>query len=755
VQAATSSGFGGTVLSSSTLLTTGTAAGLTPNTSYYLRVGVSGSYGVTLATVTLANPPLSAAFASVYASSATLQWNANSDPADTAFQVDLATAANFTGTLISSTTLNSQAYFPALAAGTTYYARVRAVNRAGTPTAYATAGPSVTSVNPARPPLLAGIADRLMNSGTTLQIVISTSDPDNDPVALSVAVASPSTISASIAGATLSLTAASTYYTVFPIRVTVSATDGVFTTTTSFNVRVRPGPTVVPPYPLPPQTSGADFNTDGTVAIAWEKSGSNLLMDGLVLHGHYEIYTNNGDGSEPTILYATIPSDGRQFYLVITSTLPACTDFRFLIRTVDPWGVADAYPTYITARNLCTGVSIADAPIVMPTSGDRIWQQGGSMVVAKLKGTDAVIARVVSVRLQYRAPSSTTTWTSFPEDAVRDGLGLYRSFWNPPSTGTFELRGLVTDIAAQSDEGTATGIGVEVVASSASILSGTIVSPGSIQTMKALVCGAPVTVYSESPAGNPEPTTAQTDLDACAFAAATDIADIRLVETIRLRAPEDADIPSGKAPVGHNVKVEVIDFINNTSLHDLDNGKYAYVTLTYQDANGDGVVDGTEVLENTLEMWHNHLGTWSRVTEASGDLTWTRARGGRSGVMRVRTNKFSEFRMVGAGVSPDLSNVGIYPNPFIPNDGDPDNGVPYTGAVNTGITFVNLPGVVAIKIYTVTGAMVADFSADNSSGRSLWDAKNKDGRDAASGGYLAVLTSPGHGRAVRKFLVIR
>jgi len=144
----------GTVFSSTTLAggATGlTVSGLAINTTYYFRAGSLNWSGapddaVVAATATLAALPVSAAstFTMVAVTSATAQWSPNGNPAWTQYALQLSTAANFTGTLFSSATVDVSATPAGLAPNTTYFARVQALNSAGVATAFAGLGSTVT-----------------------------------------------------------------------------------------------------------------------------------------------------------------------------------------------------------------------------------------------------------------------------------------------------------------------------------------------------------------------------------------------------------------------------------------------------------------------------------------------------------------------------------------------------------------------------------------------------------------------------------
>ena len=96
-------------------------------------------------TVTLAAVPEPLSFSAIGLAGFTLSWPANNNPNTTQYQATISTNINF-GTFTSSlTTTGLSAPFNGLTGNTTYYARVRALNSASTPSAYAL-GVVLTSV---------------------------------------------------------------------------------------------------------------------------------------------------------------------------------------------------------------------------------------------------------------------------------------------------------------------------------------------------------------------------------------------------------------------------------------------------------------------------------------------------------------------------------------------------------------------------------------------------------------------------------
>jgi len=95
----------------------------------------------------------------------------------------------------------------------------------------------------------------------------------------------------------------------------------------------------------------------------------------------------------------------------------------------------------------------------------------------------------------------------------------------------------------------------------------------------------------------------------------------------------------------------------------------------------------------------------------------------------------------------NVSNVVVYPNPYIPNDNDLLNGTPASG-----ISFGNLPADAQIEIYTISGEKV--FSQTINTSPYKWKVKNNSGSDVASGVYLYLIKSV-TGKKTGKIAVIK
>jgi subtilisin family serine protease len=175
------------------------------------------------------------------------------------------------------------------------------------------------------------------------------------------------------------------------------------------------------------------------------------------------------------------------------------------------------------------------------------------------------------------------------------------------------------------------------------------------------------------------------------------------------------------------------------------------VRVPYSDSLLPGFVDGTSppVRVETLRL----------CTLNPDTVAWELVPGSRVDAVRKvvegQVNHLSIFGAFGSGAAQGLSSVRVYPMPFKPNGADPDQGRPYSPSdPGSGIIFDNLPGNVAVKIYTITGQKVASLGSESSNGKLRWDARNESGQDVATGGYFAVITSPG-ARVVKKILILR
>jgi hypothetical protein len=186
-------------------MSTFTFKGLTPNTSYYLSgsavnpvMGTASPPAWAGSTVTLAALPGVAPFGEVTPSSAVVRWALAGNPADTLFWAELSTMPGHSPVLAASGWVaGSSTVFTGLSLGTTYYAQVKASNRAQVATAYTSLGSFVaapfTDILPPRTALVAGApsfssATVYATDGTTFTLTaVDDADHVGDGAGLGVA----------------------------------------------------------------------------------------------------------------------------------------------------------------------------------------------------------------------------------------------------------------------------------------------------------------------------------------------------------------------------------------------------------------------------------------------------------------------------------------------------------------------------------------------------------------------------------------
>jgi hypothetical protein len=167
----------------------------------------------------------------------------------------------------------------------------------------------------------------------------------------------------------------------------------------------------------------------------------------------------------------------------------------------------------------------------------------------------------------------------------------------------------------------------------------------------------------------------------------------------------------------------------------------ASLSLKYTDANGDGIVDGSNppIRAHTLRLWRLDPGQrlWVRVPDSSVDTA--------NKALTAAIPHFSVYAMIGAADA-DVGAVYAYPVPWSPNNGSAN--------CANGITFTNLPSEGAIRIYNLAGELVRSQDITSAAGSMCWDVKTNGGRSVSSGVYLWVVQA-GSNRKIGKLMIIR
>jgi len=150
-------------------------SGLSPNTSYYYRIFAIYLTGLSPSTTaqvlaTRSAPPTSVTAVSVFASSATVTWNANGNPSDTLYTMNASGVIN-----VSSSTLLTQATVTGLAINQNYLFGVLSQNRAGLQTGLVSTSSTTLSATPVQPTVTGNFS---VANGFYTQITIN---PDGNP----------------------------------------------------------------------------------------------------------------------------------------------------------------------------------------------------------------------------------------------------------------------------------------------------------------------------------------------------------------------------------------------------------------------------------------------------------------------------------------------------------------------------------------------------------------------------------------------
>lgn len=159
-------------------------------------------------------------------------------------------------------------------------------------------------------------------------------------------------------------------------------------------------------------------------------------------------------------------------------------------------------------------------------------------------------------------------------------------------------------------------------------------------------------------------------------------------------------------------------------------GSSATLTIPYKDPSNTGLISGTNppLAASGLQMYtlNTAVNAWTRLPTVVDKASRSAS---------AQTTHFSLFALFApATVGTGLSGIKVFPVPWKPGS--------RTRFDAAGVTFANLPAAGFIRILTLSGRRVRDFTFNGvSAGTAVWDGQNDDGRRAASGVYFARITS--------------
>lgn len=448
----------------------------------------------------------------------------------------------------------------------------------------------------------------------------------------------------------------------------------------------------------------------------------------------YYIYWDRGTG---TIDYSKAIADVKNPGTSWTSPVLETGLYKFTVRVVDIEGTEEKNTNYITVNIGKKGE--ASANIRVPKAGQRLSGDAVTIIADASPNTTGVLFQYKGMRDEGRG---TEVWTTI---STIDNKPPYAVYWDISklANGEYKLRAVAYDLLKIANE-----------------------KPSEI------------TVYADnvnwdiSEAGNPE-------LDR----------DIPHNKQEKITGTGDAEIftadgtgaivPEGVAEQGTILNITAIETlpVPNSSIQSIDvfreyefsNGTTQFeedvtIYLPYPDENSDGVVDGTDIAAETLEIYYldEEKNEWKKADNRSGlgDGTNPGQGDGRDNsendgtdnpnnskktvllsstltkTISAKVKHFTKFGIFAKTPRANLDNVSVYPNPFKPS-------------VHTYITFDGLTGSVKIKIYTIAGRLVDEFETATD-GSYNWTP------DLASGVYIYYIEDEnGNGTSKGKIGIIR
>ena len=708
---------GGSTSNFTTTLTSAAVTGLAEATSYYFWVRSANDSGALSAPASLTAPTLSGGSAWLFGTvlgTGSVRWLWNPVPTALSYRVypasEPATVIFTTNTVVFVQTGLAPNFETSVLLAVVNAAGVSPQSSPDLPVythARPPAGETVTAVYASSASISWGLNG---NPNNTEADVESSTDNFNYGNVLAAPYTDPAfTGSDPVTFTAPSLLACTTYY----FRVynrNASGIATVYSSTLTFFTTGAP--------PLPPGSLAAEALANNSIRLTWEPSPS----------GQVTLYTLYYDDATGTIDYGTPVAVVSSTVTTYTQTvLTAGAAYKFGLRA-SLCGTEEQNVTVLAAATAASALPGVRAAVKVPPAGKKIFGNRVTLVAELDNGTES---QVSVVKFQYKSAASGTWSDVAPADAEHpnpDTEAPYLTHWDVSTftAGGYDLRAVAKDQQNLADPAPPY-INVQVSST----------APDINENLVAGVIWKEQKVYSA--VSNAVQAT-DTGLVIPAGAISDSTATVTVIN-------KPSNVPAAPASAqGCGVAAE-ITLSNGQTL--LAAGKTAAVTLAFADDDNNGYLDDyPNVRTGNLQIYsYSALNGWRKDFSSSVDLSARTVTG--------NTPHFSFFALF-APLGTDLDLTEVYPVPFVPNDGNADNGVPYSaGNNNSGIIFDKLPAAVGIKIYTVTGQLVADFGSQASGGSLQWDVKNDSGADVASGGYVAVISSPGIKPVVKKILVIR
>lgn len=211
----------------------------------------------------------------------------------------------------------------------------------------------------------------------------------------------------------------------------------------------------------------------------------------------------------------------------------------------------------------------------------------------------------------------------------------------------------------------------------------------------------------------------------------------------------DAKLGAGGGPEHRPVAVWEVELLDEGGLFGGALAAPGALSFSYRDADGDGVVDGTQVRAKTLALW---------LLDEERAL-WVKAPGAQvepgAHLLSAPMRHLSVYAVIGAADS-SVADVYAFPVPWRPFGPDAGTGPGKSGTEAAGISFTNLPSQGEVQVYTLDGRLVRRLGIppNLAPARLSWDVRNEDGEAVASGVYIWRVASGANAKTGR-LMVIR
>jgi hypothetical protein len=458
--------------------------------------------------------------------------------------------------------------------------------------------------------------------------------------------------------------------------------------------------------PLAPSGLEAASLAGRRVSLTWQPSPDPWLA-------YYRLYTDAGSGAvDYAVPLAVLPSTASAY---TTGVLVSSPSYMFALRAVNRCGTEETNTRVLASASALNSLTGVRAAIKEPHSGKKVSGNRLTVMAEIILGEDF---QVSEIRFQYKA-SAASAWADIvPANANHPNPDQYAPYfvhWDVSAlaSGNYDLRAVASDNAGNADEGAPS---VTVTVDNVDFeVKETVQGDGKVKKEQ-VINNAVASVVQAADAEQSWVTRVSIPSDAVSFSTVT----LSIVSNPLGAPAQGADLN----PVGQTAEITL-----SNSQHQLENGQKAEIALTYPDADGDGIVDGTSYRAERLKIFSYDpgVGAWRQDLECSLDKANNKVLG--------RTPHFSYFAVF-APAAANLSSARAYPNPWRPGS---------AGAFDAaGVTFDNLMSGGSVSIFTIAGELVRELrltAAD--AGVKIWNGLNTSGGKAASGVYIVRISSGG------------